>query len=151
MAAFEPDLDNFAKLRNYVIAAGTSLGDTFLFPCGLGDRTEHRRFDMGRGGASSMSDAGASLVQVVALDDVLPTFAATFIKLDVEGAEPAALRGARRTLERHCPDVAVSVYHAASHLWEVPLLLHELQPQYSFMLRYHQFNGFDVVAYAFKR
>ena len=98
-----------------------------------------------------MREGGESSIQVVAIDDVLPTFAPTFIKLDVEGAEPAALRGARRTIERHCPDVAVCVYHAASHLWEVPLLLHDLQPEYSFMLRYHQFNGFDAVAYAFRR
>ena len=49
-----------------------------------------------------------------------------FIKLDVEGAEPAALEGARTTLERYKPRLAVAGYHAIEHLVLIPRLLSSL-------------------------
>jgi hypothetical protein len=85
---------------------------------------------------------------VVALDDVLPRFAPTFIKLDIEGAEIRALRGAAEMIQVHRPRVAACVYHLPGHLWEVPEYLRELLPENRLFLRYHGFNGFDAVAYA---
>jgi FkbM family methyltransferase len=151
VAAFEPDPDNFRQLRDFVGAHRQTFGDTILFPCGLGSETGQFRFKTGMGEGSLLNESGNSSIQVVRLDDVLPTFAPTFVKLDIEGAEPAALRGAQETIVRHGPDVAVCLYHAAQHLWELPLLLHQLRPDYSLALRYHQFNGLEVVAYAFRR
>ena len=46
------------------------------------------------------------MVEAVRIDDVLPANArVSFMKLDVEGAELAALKGAKRTLDRHHPVV----------------------------------------------
>jgi FkbM family methyltransferase len=151
VAAFEPDLENFRRLRDFVGAHRQTLGDIILFPCGLGSETGQFRFKAGMGEGSLLHESGNSSIQVVRMDDVLPTFVPTFIKLDVEGAEPAALLGAQETISRCGPDVAVCLYHAAQHLWEVPFLLHQFRPDYSFALRYHQFNGLEVVAYAFRR
>jgi len=151
VAAFEPDLENFRRLCEFVGAHRQTLGDAILFPCGLGSETGQFRFEAGMGEGSLLHESGNSSVQVVRMDDVLPTFAPTLINLDVEGAEPAALRGAQETIVRYGPDVAVCLYHAARHLWELPLLLHQLRPDYSLALRYHQFNGLEVVAYAFRR
>jgi hypothetical protein len=47
------------------------------------------------------------------------------------------------------PIMAVSVYHCASDLWDLPLLLAELD--YRVYLRDHGFEGADVVAYAIPR
>jgi hypothetical protein len=49
----------------------------------------------------------------------LPTFRPTFIKLDVEGAEPEALIGGRQTITSHRPTLAVSAYHQPDHLWSL--------------------------------
>ena len=50
----------------------------------------------------------------------------TYIKMDIEGAEPDALTGARETIARHRPALAVCIYHAQDHLWSLPLLVASL-------------------------
>jgi FkbM family methyltransferase len=148
VAAFEPDPPNFRKLvdaSNHYTKRGIQ---TLLYPCGLGKATKMLRFQGGHGGGSQLTESGDLHVQVMALDDVLPNFQPTLIKLDVEGAEPDALNGARETIRKGMPDLAVCVYHAPAHLWEIPRLIKELFASYHFSLRSHQFNGFDTVLYA---
>jgi FkbM family methyltransferase len=151
VAAFEPDVKNFAELREGLARASSKIRERILFPCGLSNRTAMRSFAAGAGAASALQLEGDTAIQVVALDDVLPTFAPTFLKLDIEGAEPDALQGAAQTITRFVPRLAVCVYHAPEHLWELPHLIRELHAGYDLALRYHQFNGFDVVLYAIAR
>jgi FkbM family methyltransferase len=150
VAAFEPDPVNFRRLCQFTSQHREAIGSTVLFPCGLGDQTAMHSFAAGNGGASSLTGDGNSLIQVVSIDDVIPSFAPTLIKLDIEGAEAAALKGAARTIRSCKPNLAVCVYHSPDHLWTVPLLMHKLLPAHKLALRYHQFNGFDAVAYAFR-
>jgi FkbM family methyltransferase len=49
-------------------------------------------------------------VQGVLLDDLLPGIAPDFVKIDVEGAEPRALAGARQALSRKRPTVLSELY-----------------------------------------
>jgi len=148
VAAFEPDPANYQQLRQFADEHQHQLGTRTLLPCGLGSQTASCAFATGRGGGSVIIPEGSLHIQVVALDDVLPSFNPTFIKLDIEGAEPAALRGAAGTIRRSQPKLAVCVYHEPDHLWKIPILMRELLPTHLLALRYHQFNGFDVVAYA---
>ena len=148
VVAFEPDPANYRQLRQFADEHQHQLGTRTLLPCGLGGETATCTFATGKGGGSAIIPEGSIHIQVVALDDVLPSFNPTFIKLDIEGAEPAALRGAARTIRRSQPKLAVCVYHEPNHLWEIPILMRELLPTHPLALRYHQFNGFDVVAYA---
>ena len=57
-----------------------------------------------------------------------------FIKLDVEGAEMAALRGAEDTIRRCRPKLAVSVYHHPDDLTEIPAWIYGLDLGYSLHL-----------------
>jgi FkbM family methyltransferase len=148
IAAFEPDPENFEKLSQRVNKNLGQLGDVSLLPCGLGRETAICRFAEGQGGGSSLDSGGETFIQVVALDQVVPNFAPTFIKLDIEGAEPEALSGAEGLIARYRPAIAVCVYHKAEHLWVIPKLIRQFMPHCRLALRYHHFNGFDVVAYA---
>lgn len=48
--------------------------------------------------------------EIVVLDDFLPPLDdVTFVKIDVEGAEPFALRGAARLLDKHLPTVLIEI------------------------------------------
>ena len=148
VAAFEPDGENFGRLCCWFDDAAVRLKEAALFPCGLDSEPTVRRFQQGQGAGSAITDSGESLIQVVRLDDVLPRFAPTFIKLDIEGAEIDALTGATRMIRAHQPRIAACVYHRPTHLWEVPRLMRGLLPSHRLHLRYHGFNGLDVVAYA---
>lgn len=151
VAAFEPDMINFRKLVE-ASSRYTKAGiETLLYPCGLGAETGMLRFQGGQGAGSQLTESGDLHVQVLALDDVMPNFNPTFIKMDIEGAEPEALKGARETIHQGMPDLAVCVYHAPAHLWEIPRLIREMFPSYHVSLRSHRFNGFDTVLYATKR
>ena len=55
---------------------------------------------------SRLSETGALTVECVTLDAALETLAPTFIKMDIEGAEEDALRGATQTIRAHRPILA---------------------------------------------
>lgn len=150
VAAFEPDMMNFRKLVDASPCYTEKGIETLLYPCGLGAETGLLRFQGGNGAGSQLTESGDLHVQVLALDDVLPNFRPTLIKLDIEGAEPDTLKGACAMIHRGMPDLAVCVYHTPAHLWEIPRLISEMFPFYRFSLRSHRFNGFDTVLYAAK-
>lgn len=49
----------------------------------------------------------------------------TLIKMDIEGAEMQALLGAKNTIEKFRPNLAVCIYHKTSDLWKILLYLSE--------------------------
>ena len=53
-----------------------------------------------------------------------------FIKMDIEGAEPRALRGGQRTLARYRPRLAISAYHMPDHATTIPRTAFAAQPSY---------------------
>jgi FkbM family methyltransferase len=152
VCAFEPDPENFRRLAASARNLGVALGcPIYLWPCGVGRSSGLARFTGSEGGASRFDVRGASLVPCVALDDVLPTYPATLLKMDIEGMEPDALVGARELIERSRPRLAVSAYHRPEHLWTLPALVKSLHPAYDLLLRLHRYNGFDLVLYALPR
>ena len=145
--AFEPDLENFAKLTRMSPNAGST--KVALFPCGLGARTEDLTFSDGEGAGSRIAEGvGTSKIRVVALDQVLQGVRPTFIKLDVEGAEQDALDGMSGLIRESRPRAAVSIYHKPADLWELPLSVAALYGRTKLHIRQHGFNGFDTVLYA---
>jgi FkbM family methyltransferase len=149
LAAFEPDLDNFNMLSSFINSQPDNLPDSQLWPCGVYSSTIQLTFDAEKGEASSITNLGSKVIQCVALDDALPTFAPTLIKMDIEGAEYEALLGARRLITTHLPGLAISVYHHPEHLWKLPLWVdHSFPGKYKLYLRSHAYNDFELVLYA---
>ena len=147
VAAFEPDLDNFQTLTNYVLES--EIQNTILWPCGVYSSTTQLKFSTGQGEASAILDDGTTVVQCVSLDNVIPDFKPTLIKMDIEGAEIEALQGAQNILHKYKPGLAISVYHSPEHIWEIPLLIEKISPNtYQYYLRSHAYNDFDTVFYA---
>jgi hypothetical protein len=126
------------------------LKQAFLFPCAVGgdNRTAFIEGDYGSG---VVGDSGGTAIQTVRLDDALASFEPTMIKMDIEGAERDALRGAENLIRRMKPDLAVCVYHYVSDYWEIPLLLAEFNPGYAFYLRAHSSCTMETVLYVTER
>lgn len=93
-------------------------------------------------------------VEAVAVDEFVEEHRVgrvDYLKLDIEGAEPEALRGARQVLRRDRPQVAVCIYHRKEHLVEIPLLLAELLPDCVHRLGHYSCSFWDTVWYALPR
>jgi len=158
IACFEPDPTLFAPLSEYLWKRKDELAcNTIAMPCAAysreavmpftsANRGHIRRVPTGFG--SRLLEGGEITVQCVTLDHTLPGFSPTFICMDVEGAEPEALKGAEGLIRAHRPDLAVCVYHSPAHLWEIPFYLHGLGVGYRFFLRNYTTFTSETVLYA---
>jgi len=145
--AFEPDSGNFRRLC-ITAAAFPPDAQISLWPCGLWSSTRRMSFSESGGPGSDIRETGPAMVPVVALDDVLHGQPVNLIKMDIEGSEPEALRGARRLIEKYRPGLAICLYHDPNHIWSIPLWVAGLNLDYHFYYRAHLRNTLDTVLYA---
>lgn len=89
-----------------------------------------------------------SRVEAAALDDLLGDKKITFIKMDIEGAEIEALRGAQKIITEQKPKLAISIYHKPEDILTIPQLILEYNSNYKFYLRHYSFSDYDTVLYA---
>ena len=147
--ALEPDPMNFAKLQSYVGTLGGPVAERItVSPVAASNRREKLRFAADANASSTLDPEGGVEVQGERLDVLLGGCRPTFVKMDIEGAELAALEGCGDILSQARPTIAVSAYHLQEHLWELPLYLAERLRDYRFFLRPHDLEGWDVVLYA---
>ncbi len=142
-AAFEPDQRNFVKLTNKLF----NVSESICLPLGVWSNNTQLRFSSNGNMGSSLNHHGDSIIQCVSIDDVLQDFAPNLIKFDVEGAEIEAIHGLEKTIHRYQPNLAISVYHKPSHLFEIALLIDAWGLDYQFYLRVHEHNTFGTVLY----
>jgi FkbM family methyltransferase len=147
--AFEPDPVSFLSLQEAVAALVVPFADrVHLHRAATSDRPGRAQFNATGLGSAKLSSTGAYEVSCVTIDDVLTEPAPTFVKMDIEGTEAAALMGSRRAIREGRPLLAVAAYHKQADLWELPLLVHDMVPDYRMFLRPHAGEGFDTVLYA---
>ena len=138
--AFEPDEQNFVALAAAVRTLSVSQRERiFLYKSATGVDRGVCRFASGMGAASStvVGADGRSVSEVpcTSIDGLLEHTLPTFIKLDVEGAEAATLRGAAGTLTKGRPVLAVAAYHNPADVWELPALVSQLTRDYLLYLQ----------------
>jgi FkbM family methyltransferase len=90
-------------------------------------------------------------VKTISIDDFvrerkLPRI--DFIKMDIEGAELNALRGAEGTIRAFRPRLAISIYHREDDLIEIPRYLNGLGLGYEFYLDHFTIYGEETVLFA---
>lgn len=145
---FEPDLANFLKLTNN-LRLGFEGVDIYLFPLALSNADKHVTFENNYNVNSHISsDVDGQGTLAVSFDSIFPTLKPSLIKMDIEGAELDALRGACSLIRRARPDLAVSVYHKPSHLWEIICFVNALGLSYKFYLRNYTTWVPETVLYA---
>lgn len=81
------------------------------------------------------------------IDDIVD-YAVTIIKMDIEGAEKNALSGAKETIKKYKPKLMISLYHKPNDIWELPLYVKQLVPEYKIYIRHHRTTPNDTVLYA---
>lgn len=147
--ALEPDPDNFRQLTAYWAALPPAVKSRIeLCPFAAGDRPGRVRFAEGSGPSAAISTKGTIEVERVRLDDLLAGKMPTYVKMDIEGAEPSAIEGLHLVLHEAKPVLAVCVYHAQDHIWSVPSAIHRIVLNHQLFLRPHMPECWDTVCYA---
>ena len=145
---FEPDPANRERIRRNLPAQAAYE----IVPCALWSERGFVPMEM-KGSFASAVRVGteqetAQRVETVALDEFTGGKEVTFIKMDIEGAEAAALRGAKDTIENGHPKLAVSIYHKPEDIYQLPEIILSYYPHYKLYLRHYSFSHYDTVLYA---
>lgn len=72
----------------------------------------------------------------------------SLLKLDIEGAEPQCLQGAKETITKYKPKLQISIYHGIDQFFDIPLYLLSSYPHYTFYLGHHSVWFFESILYA---
>ena len=130
-----PKLKDRVHLQKHALWSHT--GETFSFnPAGPGTR---------------LGNAGSFTTTTLTIDDLaarerLPRV--DFIKMDIEGAELDALKGAEQTIRSHRPRLAVTLYHRLQDFATIPRFIHDLDLGYRFYVDHFSINHEETVMFA---
>ncbi len=172
--AFEPDNYNFNKIIENVNAECDLRGeeqwscenevyhkDWFnLYKYGLYNHNSTERFNFSTqegqfGGAINKikkegeTVKGKNAIETRCLDNIVGEQKVTFIKFDLEGADYGAIWGAKETIKKNKPKLALCLYHEIEDLWRIPLLVKELVPEYKIYIRHHNNTRHEKILYAY--
>lgn len=95
-----------------------------------------------------VGEGGNATVEAKTIDEVHENDRVTFIKMDIEGAEIEALKGAEKTIKLCKPKLAICIYHEPDHLYRIPLMIKEMVSEYKFYVRQHSDTDSETVLYA---
>ena len=139
VVAIEPAPANLECLRR-TFAPEIEQGRVIVYPKGVWDKDDVLTLylDPSREAAASFVNRpeGWKQVERVPLTTIdhlvaqLNLSRVDFIKMDIEGAEPRAIAGARRTLVRHQPRLAICTYHEPRDPVTVPATVFRANPEY---------------------
>ena len=142
--ALEPNEHNFELLQQCKLE-----GLTAIKAGAWSEDTTLRFSDAGREDLGGKIDvSGTSVIEVKALDHLSECQSATYIKMDIEGAELEALKGAENIIKSRTPKLAICIYHKPQDFFEIPLYIKKLNPDYKLYVHHHtRFFG-ETVLYA---
>ena len=128
VVAIEINPEEQAALRR-TFASEIGEGKVIVYGKGVWDKDEE--LDL-RGDSVVLPRAGASrTLPVTTIDHIVSELAlpsVDFIKMDIEGAEKNALRGAKTTLAKFSPQMAISSEHLPDDVQSIPALVNGLVP-----------------------
>lgn len=147
--AFEPDPYCYEALLKHT----ADYENVFCYQAGAWSHTHVLRFTSSKKAihdqAGTIDHTGDIEINVVSLDDFLRGEDVTFIKMDPGGnVIPEAIQGAAEIIGRHKPKLAVGAYHGLESIFEIPLLVHQICPEYRLFLRHNTYHLCDTDMYA---
>lgn len=139
---FEPDSNNLSKAKERL----KENKNISFYNKGLSNKREILSFDSGKGSASIISENGKDTIEVDKLDDLVKS-KVSFIKMDIEGAESAAIEGAKRHIIENHPKLAIAVYHKPDDLWRIPDQVLKIRDDYDLYLRHYTEGTDETIMY----
>lgn len=144
--AFEPDPDNYSKTEEFL----KNKHDTTVIPSGLWSKETTLCFKEGYASCSKVEEEGEVTVKVCALDQYFARKEdiPTIVKMDIEGSELEALKGAEVLIRSHKPKLAICIYHKPEDMYEIPDYIRSIREDYRFYVRHYTDTFDELVLYA---
>lgn len=144
--AFEPDEKNIKILNSEI--EKRHMKNVEIFPYGLWSSKKDLFISNDGGMIATVSETGDIKVDVNSIDNLLSKEKVTFIKMDIEGSEMEALKGAEYVIRTYKPILAISIYHKPADFYEIPTFIKSLNKDYKLYVRHHTCFSSDTVVYA---
>ncbi len=144
ITAVEPENRNFRKLSEYAeglylkLELTRSTSTLNLINKAVSDKEETLLFEKGSGRGGAAGKGKTAEVEATSVDilaeklDLSPTF----IKMDLEGMEAKAIEGAAKTIAENRPKLLISAYHRSRDIFDIPLRIKKIRPDYKVYLRH---------------
>ena len=143
--AVEPDRSNYQQLMQYI--SDENLSNIDVVNKGIYNYTGILPFLETGSMLSMITDASENCIEVDTIDHLAAGNPVSYIKMDVEGVELEALRGAEQTIKAFKPVLGISIYHKQQDLINIPMYIKEIVPEYKFYFRVHKKLAIDTVLY----
>lgn len=131
IVAVEPDFKTYNKL---CLATSEVKNIVNINAC-VSDIDGEIAFDMQHSRGSSIGQ-GNGFINSVSIDSLAKDNTPTYIKMDIEGAEVAAIKGGANTITVHRPKMQIAAYHRSEDLILIPESVLKLQKSYKIYLRH---------------
>ena len=149
--AYEPDQENAEIIRNNP-DFNKACFKLDVLEYGVGNKNATLGFELPD---NKQKDAGRFIdvdegfeglkLEIRRMDDLgLDIKGRLYIKMDIEGSEMDALRGAENIIKEHTPFLAICVYHRKNDVIDIPKYINSLGCDYDFYLR----CGFHTILWA---
>ena len=146
--AFEADKENVCLLRR-------NHPDVLVIDKGVWNQDTKLSFNGGKQSGSSLcvgqdskSSNNIEEIEVCKIDNCQACNDVSFLKMDIEGAELNALEGAKTTILRNKPKLAICIYHSDDDMIRIVEWIHQLVPEYKLHIRQHSNCFCETVLYA---
>ncbi len=140
--SFNPNLENQIVLVPHPIS---NVSDTNIYfkDNGPGSKIEMFPFEGHTGSTTTLSiDDFVTRNNIAKID---------FIKMDIEGVESAALKGAINTITKFRPKLAIAIYHSMEDFVSIPAWIIDLNLDYEIFIDHFTIHSEETICFALPR
>jgi hypothetical protein len=120
----------------------------------VSDKSDLKVYYQDFGPASHISgepfDAQTGETTTLSIDDFVDRYKVEkvdFIKMDIEGSEPGALKGAEKTIRKFRPVLAVAIYHSMDDLGDIPAWIASLNLPCEYYLGHYTIHAEETILF----
>lgn len=156
--AFEPDPKNYCALQKRTNRLKEEWNfapeQIEIYPYGISDHSSYSKieqYSVNNGLGSKITEnasAEGEECRIVTIDEFIKE-PFTFLKADIESYEYRMLAGAKQSIAKYHPLLAVCIYHNAADLYDIPLFIKSIVPEYKMQIRHHSDFLDEAVLYAY--
>ena len=155
---FEPDAANYAAFQKRIGRLNMEWNipkhKVRIYPYAVGEKSEWAKHNNNENVGPSTSlkvlDDDVDILgatKIVAIDEVVNE-SYDFLKADIESFEYGMLLGAVTGIIKYKPALAICIYHNAIDMFQIPLLVKQILPEYKIAVRHHRNDLSETVMYA---